>query len=173
MTINPKQLDEQGKRAFAQKNFSEAADYFRQAAEAYAQSASALDAAESKNNLSVALLQMDRAQEALDAALGTDQTFAAAGDVKRQAMAFGNQAAALEGLKRGDEALQLYERSADLFGSINEGDLRAMVIKSAAALKLKSGKVTDAAFKMMGSVEAKKNPSLFDRIVKFFMKFFG
>ncbi len=173
MTSDPKQLDEKGKQAFAQKNYAEAADYFREAAQVYAQNDAVLDAAESKNNLSVALLQMDRAQEALDAALGSDQIFAEAGDVKRQAMAFGNQAAALEGLKRYKEAVQTYERSAELFSSIDEGDLRAMVMKSAAALKLKSGKVTDAAFKMIGSVDAKQNPTLFERLVKFVMKFFG
>jgi len=130
-----------------------------------------LQAAESKNNLSVALLQAGKAKEALEAALDTDKVFAGANDVKRQAMAIGNQAAALEGLHRYDEALEKYELSADLFSTVNEGDLRAMVMKSAAALKLKTGKITESAFKMMGSLDVKKNPTLFERIMKFFMKF--
>jgi hypothetical protein len=41
-----------------------------------------------------------------------------------------------------------------------------MVLKSAAAIKLKRGKVTDSAFKMIGSLEAKDKPSLFDRILR-------
>lgn len=171
MSLEPHQLDAKGKQAFAKKNFVEAAEYFRQAAEGYTQGRAGLEAAESRNNLSVALLQAGKPQEALDAALDTDKVFEGAKDVKRQAMAFGNQAAALEGLHRYDEAIQKYELSAELFGSIDEGDLRAMVMKSAAAIKLKTGKITDSAFKMMGSLDVKKNPTFFERIMKFFMKF--
>ena len=171
MSLEPHQLDAKGKQAFAQKNFIEAAEYFRQAAEGYTLGRAGLQAAESKNNLSVALLQAGKAKEALEAALDTDKVFAGANDVKRQAMAIGNQAAALEWLHRYDEAIEKYEISADLFGTVNEGDLRAMVMKSAAALKLKTGKITEAAFKMMGSIDVKKNPTIFERIMKFFMKF--
>jgi len=171
MSLEPHQLDAKGKQAFAQKNFIEAAEYFRQAAEGYTLGRAGLQAAESKNNLSVALLQAGKAKEALEATLDTDKVFAGANDVKRQAMAIGNQAAALEGLHRYDEAIEKYELSADLFGTVNEGDLRAMVMKSAAALKLKTGKITESAFKMMGSIDVKKNPTFFERIMKFFMKF--
>ena len=86
-------------------------------------------------------------------------------------MALGNQAAALEALNRLDEAIEKYERSADLFGQAGEGDMRAMVMKSAAGIKLRTGKITDTAFKMMGALEAKDNPSIFERILKFFMRF--
>lgn len=171
MSLEPHQLDAKGKHAFAQKNFVEAANYFRQAVDGYTQGRAGLEAAEAKNNLSVALLQAGKPQEALDAVLGTEQVFAGAHDIKRQAMALGNQAAALEGLHRYDEAIKNYELSADLFGSIDEGDLRAMVMKSAAAIKLKTGKITDSAFKMIGSIDVKKNPTIFERIMKFFMKF--
>lgn len=171
MSLEPHQLDDKGKQAFANKKFIEAAEYFRQAAEGYTLGRAGLKAAESKNNLSVALLQAGNAQEALEAALDTDKTFASANDVKRQAMAIGNQAAALEGLHRYDEAIEKYERSAELFGSVNEGDLRAMVMKSAAALKLKTGKITESAFKMMGSIDVKDNPTIFERIMKFFLRF--
>lgn len=171
MSLEPQQLDAKGKQAFANKKFDEAADYFSQAAQGYTLGRAGLLAAESKNNLSVALLQAGKAQEALDAALDTDTVFAGANDIKRQAMAIGNQAAALEGLHRYDEAIEKYERSAELFGSVNEGDLRAMVMKSAAALKLKTGKITESAFKMMGSIDVKDNPTFFERIMKFFLRF--
>jgi hypothetical protein len=68
------------------------------------------------NNLSVALLKLGRGQAALDAALGTEQVFAGAHDLRREGMAYGNQAAALEALKRWDDALAAYDRSAQLFG---------------------------------------------------------
>ena len=171
MSLEPHQLDSKGKQAFAQKKYIEAAEYFRQAVEGYTLGRAGLQAAESKNNLSVALLQAGKAQEALEAALDTDKVFASVNDVIRQAKAIGNQAAALDGLHRYDEAIEKYELSAELFGSVNEGDLRAMVMKSAAALKLKTGKITESAFKMMGSIDVKENPTLFERIMKFFMKF--
>ena len=124
-----------------------------------------------KNNQSVALFQAGRAQEALDAAFGTEAVFAGANDPKRQAIALGNQAAALEALARSDEAIERYERSAELFRDAGEGDMRAVVMKSAAAIKLKKGRVTDSAFKMMGALEAGDNPSIFERILKFFLRF--
>lgn len=171
MTSEPAQLDARGKQAYQDKNYDEAAEYFRQAAEGYTLARAGLLAAEMRNNMSVALLQAGKPQEALDAALGADQVFAGANDLKRQAMTLGNQAAALEGLRRYDEAIAAYERSAELFGSADEGDLRATVMKSAAALKLRTGKIADSAFKMMGSIEAKKTPSLFERIMKFLFRF--
>jgi tetratricopeptide (TPR) repeat protein len=169
MTTEPAQLEAQGKKAFTGKRFEEAVELFRQAAEGYALGRAGLNSAEMKNNMSVALLQVGRAQEALDAALGTDQIFENANDKKRQAMALGNQAAAYEGLKQYEEALQKYEQAAELFAQVNEGDLRSMVMKSAAAVKLKMGRVSDSAFRMLGSLDAKENPGIFERILKFFL----
>jgi tetratricopeptide (TPR) repeat protein len=171
MTDNdPSKLAEDGKRAFGKKQFDLAADLFRQAADGYSLNRAELLAAEMKNNLSVALLQAGKPREALEAALDTDQVFAGANDLNRQAMAIGNQAAALEALKRYDEAIAYYEKSADLFAQAGAGDMQAMVMKSAAALKLKSGKITDSAFKMMGALEAKEKPTFFERILKFLIR---
>lgn len=171
MTTDPAQLDEQGKRAFENKNFNEAANLFQQAAQSFALNQNQLQAAEMMNNASVALLQAGKAEEALNAALNTDVIFAQANDIKRQAMSVGNQAAALEGLTRYDEAIAKYEQSAKLFNQIGEGDLSAMVLKSSAAIKLKTGKVTDSAFRMIGSLETKDNPNFFERILKFLLRF--
>lgn len=171
MTPEPAQLDAKGKQAFANKRFDDAAEYFRKAAEGYALGRAGLLSAEMRNNMSVALLQAGKPAEALEAAQGTDQVFANAQDIKRQAMALGNQAAALEGLHRYEEAIKLYERSAELFTSVDEGDMHAMVLKSAAALKLRTGKFTESAFKMMGSIDVKKNPTIFERIMKFIFRF--
>jgi tetratricopeptide (TPR) repeat protein len=171
MTLDPAQLSEQGKKAFENKKFDEAADLFSQAANGFTLSRSGLMAAEMMNNMSVALLQAGKPHEALMAAQGTEQVFAEAKDIKRQGMALGNQAAALEGLNRFDEAIAAYERSAEVFAQAGEGDLRSMVMKSAAAIKLKTGKITESAFKMMGSLDVKDNPSIFERILKFLLRF--
>lgn len=171
MTPNPDQLAEQGKQAFRKKNFDEAAELFNQAAEGYTSDHAGLMAAEMRNNMSVALLQAGKAEESLAAALDTDRVFAEAEDIKRQGMALGNQAAALEALNRYDEAIEKYDLAAQLFSRAGEGDLRSLVMKSSAAIKLKTGRVTDSAFKMMGSLEAKDHPSFFERILKFFLRF--
>ena len=171
MTPEPDQLAEQGKQAFKNKKFDEAAELFHQAAEEYTAGNAGLMSAEMLNNVSVALLQAGKPQESLAAALDTDQIFADANDIKRQGMALGNQAAALEALNRYDEAVQKYDLAAQLFGQANEGDLRALVMQSSAGIKLKTGRVTDSAFKMMGSLDAKDNPSFFERILKFLLRF--
>lgn len=165
-----KQLAENGKMAFEAGNYESAVSAFETAANGYAALNDEVNAAEMKNNLSVALLQSGRAQDALTACLGTDEVFARAKDLKRQGMAVGNQAAALEALKRSDEALAAYDRSAQIFADAGEGDLRSMVLKSAAGIKLKRGKVGESAFKMIGSLEAKEKPSLFDRILRFLLR---
>ncbi len=171
MTSQPDQLAEQGKQAFRNRNFDEAADLFNQAAEGYTLGRDGLMAAEMRNNASVALLQAGKPQDSLAAAQDTDQVFAEAKDIKRQGMALGNQAAALEALNRYAEAIEKYDLAAQLFAQAGDGDLRALVMKSSAAIKLKTGKVTDSAFKMMGSLEAKEHPSFFERILKFFLRF--
>ena len=173
MTVNstPGNLAEEGKRLYGQGQYDQAAVFFRRAAQSYALDHADLLAAEMNNNLSVALLQAGKAREALDAALGTDQVFAAAADRKRQAMALGNQGAALEALRRYDEALDVYGRSEVLFEQLGEGDLRALVKKSMAAIRLKRGDVLQSAITMVGSVEAKSKPSLFERFLKFLIRF--
>lgn len=164
----PVLLEQQGKQAFERGQFDQAADLFRRAALALTDKSAA---AEMNNNVSVALLQAGKAREALDAVLGTDEVFASLGDLKRQGMALGNQAAALEALGRTDEALAAYDRSAETLSRAGEGDLLAMVKKSAAAIRLKRGDVVQSALNMVGSVEAKSKPSLFERILKFFLRF--
>jgi tetratricopeptide (TPR) repeat protein len=170
MTSDPHQLAEQGKQAFSDKKFDQAASFFSEAASAYQVLEDALNAAEMKNNLSVALLQAGKAQEAYEAAAGTDEIFAQAGDVNRQAMSFGNQAAALEALKKLDQALEAYERSAALFAEAGEGEMRSIVLQSAAAIKLRRGKMVDSALSMIGSVESTQKPNLLQRFLRFLLR---
>jgi tetratricopeptide (TPR) repeat protein len=170
-TPPPADFAEQGKRAYERGQYDEAAQLFRRAAQGYSLGQASVQAAEMNNNLSVTLLQAGKAREALDAALGTDQVFAAASDVKRQAMALGNQAAALEALHRYDEALETYGRAELLFSQTGEGDMLSLVKKSMAAIRLKRGDVLQSALNMVGSVEAKSRPSFFERILKFLFRF--
>ena len=164
-------LAEEGKQAFNAGQYEPALTKFQAAAEGYAALGDQVNAAEMKNNQSVTLLKLGQGQAALDAALGTEQVFANANDLRRQGMAIGNQAAALEALKRWDDALAAYDRSAEVFAQAGDGDLRAMVLKSAAAIKLRRGKVSESAFKMIGSMEAKDKPSIFERVLRSVLRF--
>jgi tetratricopeptide (TPR) repeat protein len=171
MTQEPHQLAEEGKRAFAAGRYAEAASAFAEASRGFTLGRDGLHAAEMDNNLSVALLKDNQPGQALDAAAGTDKVFETHCDVTKQAMALGNQAAALETLKRLDEALALYERAAELFAQSGERDLRSLVLKSAAGIRLKQGKLSDAGMDMLGSLGAVEKPNLLQRILKFLLRF--
>lgn len=171
MEKEPHQLAEEGKRAFAARRYAEAARLFEEAARGFALGGDGLNAAEMNNNRSVALLKEDQPQAALEAAFDTDKIFEAAGDRRRQAMALGNQAAALEALKRFGEALPLYERAAALFEQSGEREMRSLTLKSIAAIRLKQGKPGEAGMDMLASLGAAEKPNLLQRILKFLLRF--
>lgn len=163
-------LVDKGKKEYAQGNYLAAADVFSQAAQAYSSLQDELNAAEMKNNQSVALLQAGKAKDALQAVEGTEDIFQKAGDIKRQGIAVSNRAAALEGLKQWNEALQEYDRAASLFEQVGEGDMHSMVRKTAANLHLKRGNVTDSQMDVFDSLRLVEKPSLAQRIMKFFIR---
>ena len=163
-------LAEKGKKEYEQGNYLKAADLFSQAAHAYTVVKDELNAAEMKNNQSVAFLQGGKAREALQATEGTETIFEQAGDVKRQGIAVSNRAAALEGLKKWSEALQEYDRAASLFEEAGEGDMHSMVRKTAANLNLKRGHLTDSQMDVFDSLRLVEKPTLAQRIMKFFIR---
>lgn len=169
-TVNPITLAEQGKREYEQENYLAAADRFAQAAQVYALMKDELNAAEMKNNQSVALLQAGKAKEALHATEGTEEIFQKAGDIKRQGIAVSNRAAALEGLKQWKEALAEYDRAASLFEEIGEGDMHSTVRKAAANLNLKRGRLTDSQMDVFDSLRLVEKPTLLQRIMKFLVR---
>jgi tetratricopeptide (TPR) repeat protein len=157
---------ELGKREFAAGRYDAAAEAFRAAAEGYSKLGDSLNAAEQRNNLSVTLLRLRRPQEALEQVEGTDGVFATAGDVKRQGMSLNNRAAALQDLNRLDEALSSYERSAALLGNAGEGELRAVVLKAAAAIQLRRGRLRDSALNMLGALGSGLKPTFLERALR-------
>lgn len=168
MTNNdPIQLVEQGKEEYAKGNHAAAANLFAQAAQAYADVQDELNAAEMKNNQSVALLQAGNAKGALEATQGTELIFQKAGDIKRQGIAVGNRAAALEGLKKYQDAIADYERAASLLEQAGEGDMHSVVRKAAANLHLKYGRIGAAQMDVYDSLRLVEKPSFTQRILKF------
>jgi tetratricopeptide (TPR) repeat protein len=154
------------REAYQVGRFSEAAGLFEQAAQQYSQRGDAVSAAEMENNRSVALLQAGEAQGALDVAEGTDQIFAEAGDLHRQALAIGNQAAALEGLNRLDAALARYRESAILLKQVGDEENRAMVLKSISALQIRTGHQLEALASMDAALANQKKLNPQERFLK-------
>jgi tetratricopeptide (TPR) repeat protein len=167
---NPSSLADQGKQDYEKGKYLAAADLFSQAAQAYASVQDELNAAEMKNNQSVALLQAGKAREALQATDGTEEIFQKAGDLKRQGISISNRAAALEGLKRWDEALSEYDRAASLFEEIGEGDMHSIVRKATANINLKRGRITNTQMDVYDSLRLVEKPTLTQRFMKFLMR---
>jgi tetratricopeptide (TPR) repeat protein len=168
--LNPITVADQGKQEYEKGNYLTAADLFLQAAQAYSSVQDALNAAEMKNNQSVALLQAGKAKEALQATEGTEAIFEKVGDIKRQGIAVSNRAAALEGLRKWNEALAEYDRAASLFEEAGEGDMHSIVRKAAANINLKHGRVLDSQMDVYDSLRLVKKPTLVQRLMKFLIR---
>ena len=159
-----------GQEEYGKGNYQAAAGLFAQAAQAYASMQDELNAAEMKNNESVALLQAGKAREALQATEGTEAVFQKAGDIKRQGIAVSNRAAALEGMRKWKEALAEYDRAASLFEQAGEGDMHSIVRKAAANINLKRGKVLDSQMDVFDSLRLVEKPTFTQRLMKFLMR---
>jgi tetratricopeptide (TPR) repeat protein len=168
--MDPISLVESGKSAYGKGNFKAAAGLFSQAARAYASMQDELNAAEMRNNESVAWLQAGKAKEALQATDGTEVIFEKAGDMKRQGIAISNRAAALEALNKWKEALAEYDRAASLLEQAGEGDMHSIVRKAMANLNLKRGRINDSQMDVYDSLRLVEKPTFTQRIMKFLMR---
>jgi len=155
-----------GKSAYQRGDFLEAAHQFETASQAYRDAGLELDAAEMANNASVAYLRAEKAELALKTSAGTEEVFARAGDLRRQGIALGNQASALEALKRYKEAETLYLISADLLSQVGEDQLRASVMQSLSMLQLKTGQQLQALATMQSGLEGVDRPTIKQNFIK-------
>jgi tetratricopeptide (TPR) repeat protein len=160
------QLLKRAEASYHAGHFPEAAGLFEQAARQYTEEGDVVKAAEMANNRSVALLQSGDAKGALEAAQGTDQVFAQAGEVRRQALAIGNQAAGLEALNRLDEALARYRESSDLLKQVGDEESRVPVLKAISALQIRTGHQFEALASMDAALNNQKKLSLQERFLK-------
>ena len=142
--LTPEALAEKGKAIYLEGDYLEAAPYFEEAAQGFTEIGDLLSAAEMKNNLSVALVQAEDGSGALTAVKGTDAVFAAAGDIRRQAMALGNLGAAYEVLEQYDEAITAFEQANDLLKEVGDDELRKHVLQSLSRIKLMTGRKLEA-----------------------------
>ena len=169
-TLN-KDLVANATRAYQVGDYNTAARLFGEAAVAFQENSNFLDAAEMKNNQSVALLQAGNARAACDVVKGTSQVFQDANDFRRQGMAFGNEAAALNAMGRMDSAADLYRAAADSFEKVGEDQLRSTVMQALAGIQLRKGKIMEALLSMSVGLSGVKNPTLKQKILRGLLKF--
>jgi tetratricopeptide (TPR) repeat protein len=164
--ITIEQLKKEADRAYKSKDYLAAAKSYTAAADGYTHIDEQLQAAEMHNNASVAYLQGDQPGKALESAQDTDQVFANAGDLRRQAIALGNQAAAYEALNQLEAAVQAYQESSKLLKEIGDHELRPTVMQSLSAVQLRLGQQMDALVTMQASLEEIEKPNFKQKLVK-------
>lgn len=159
------QMIDKAKAAYDAEDFEEAARWYDRAGNQFTLDLDPINAAEMANNRSVCLLRSGNPQAALAVSRGTEKIFAQAGDIRRQAMALGNQAAAVEAMQRVDEAISLYQQSNELLKQINDHDLRMYVLQSLSGLQLKRRQYLQALATMQAALEIKQKLTLRERIL--------
>ncbi len=165
-TLNPQQLAEEGQAAYNKKEFLSAAKLFQAAAEGFKASGDELKAAELANDCSVAYLKSGEPSQAFEAAQGTEHVFAAAGNLKQQAIAFGNQAAALQELKRVSEALVAYQSAAELLLEAGETELRVYEMQAISSIQLRNHQYLEAYATLRAGIVGVKKPDFKQRVLK-------
>ena len=163
--ITAGELTKEAKKAYHQEDFLAAAKAYQAASQSYSQGNDYLSAAEMSNNASVAFLRAEKPDSALQTALETDQVFAEAGDLRRQAIALANQAAAYEAMGKLVEAEQAYQSSAELLKQIGDQELRPTLLKSLSAVQLRLGNRMEAVATMRSGLDQTENPGIIQKLV--------
>ena len=161
---------DKAKQAFQQGEFKSAIKGFETAQEFFQKENDLLNAAEMANNLSVALLQIGKKKQALEAVRGTADLFESHDDPKRQALALGNEAAALEALKHFDAAVPLCEKSGQILKEIGENELAAHVLKSLSLMQVRKGKQIEGILAMHQSLNAEEKLTLWQRFYRWLLE---
>jgi tetratricopeptide (TPR) repeat protein len=157
------------KKAYTDKDYALAGQFFLETAVKFEAIGSVLDAAEMRNNASVALLKAGKASESLNVVAGTAAMFEKAGDKTRQAMALANQATAYEDLHQPDNALRDYQLAVDLFKNTSEHEMLSMVLKRISAIQVQNRKPIHALAAMDAAIDATQKRTIGDRFLRSLM----
>jgi tetratricopeptide (TPR) repeat protein len=156
----------QAENAYAKKQYKLAAELFSKAAIEAENLSNRVDSAELRNNASVAFLQANDPDSAYKIVINSETVFMELGDKKRQAMALGNQAAALESLGQKNKAKELYIEAGELLKSAGDTELRSFVLKRISALQVQEGKQFEALGSMFAALENSENLSFREKTLK-------
>lgn len=165
-TLDPQQLADEGQTEYRKREYLSAAGLYKAATEGFLSHGDEQQAAEMANNSSVAYLKAGNAHAALEASAGTEKVFERMSDTKQQAMAIANQAAALENLKRWDEAMIAYADSAQLLKEAGEFELRAYVMQAMSSLQLRKRRYLEAYALLREGIMGLKKPNFKQRLLK-------
>ena len=164
--ITPEQNVINGMKAYQAGDYSTAITLFANAQSTYTENRDHLLAGEVANDLSVCYLKSGEPQKAFDVIMVTADFFGKSGDIRRQAITLGNQAAALEKLGKMNQAVEKYEECSRLFKQIGDNEDRVVVLQSLSELQMKMGQPLDAMSTTQIALMNKKKPSLVDRLLK-------
>ncbi|MEI8131704.1 MAG: hypothetical protein WCG34_04675 [Leptolinea sp.] len=161
----PEKLNAQAKAAYLASNFDSATSLYLEAEQAYKNSNDLLMATEMANNRSVALLQVGKAEAALQASEDTHLIFAEAGDNLREGYALGNQAAAFKELGQKNISLKLYKLSAEKLAFAGDKENLAVVQKTIATLEMEGGNPIKAMGAMLEALRSKEKLTMREKIM--------
>ncbi len=159
-------LERQGMTSYERGQWNIAAERFLEARTAYNREGDEMKSAEMANNLSVALLQDNRPEEALSAVEGTWDVFLAHGDELRAAQAYGNLASAREACGDTTGAEEAYRLAAQLMEKAGAEDTRAETLAALSRLQLKRGQPLEAIASMQSGLEGSSRLSFGKRLLR-------
>lgn len=158
--------------AFNQTNFLQAANLFGKAAEEYANENKPLLSAEMKNNQSVAFIQADQPQSALDCLDGVVQQFEAAQDQYKAGLTYGNLATAHQALDNLDQAKEYCFKAADYLREGDHSEEYTMIMNMLVSIQMKQGKLFDAAASAHLFIDQIPHPTFRQRLLKIVYKIY-
>lgn len=164
--LNPNQVISEAESAYSAGDYLQAAQFFKSAQRSLKVMGDKIRAAEMANNCSVALLKAGEAKDALLVLDGSYEVFENAGDTKRQAMALGNRAAALDVLKEFEPAMKAYQDAAELLNQIGERELYLSTMQALSALQLRTGDQLGALGTMKAGINKIESPNMKQRLLR-------
>jgi tetratricopeptide (TPR) repeat protein len=162
-------LAQHAMQAYEKGEYDLAIDSFTQAKEAYAVAGKPQMAAEMANNLSVALGQVGRHQQALEVLEGTFEILLQHDELTKAAQALGNTAAAYEGLREWQRAESLYEQAAARFAQLGNMEGQRFTLQALSRVRLRQGRAVEAVTTMQGALDIESKPSWHSRLIRKFL----
>ena len=163
---SPEKLSRDALDAYQLEAYEDAVQGFQAANRGFLDRGDEINAAEAANNLSVVLLKMDRAREALDAVKETPEIFQRAGNSQMEAMALGNLAAALEATGEVKKAEECYLQALTRLDESDDKETRSYILQALSRLQLRGGKPFDALTSMQGALDSQPRLSWRDRVLR-------
>ena len=163
---SPEKLSRDALDAYQLEAYEDAVQGFQAANRGFLDRGDKINAAEAANNLSVVLLKMDRAREALDAVKETPEIFQRAGNSQMEAMALGNLAAALEATGEVKKAEVCYLQALTRLDESDDKETRSYILQALSRLQLRGGKPFDALTSMQGALDSQPRLSWRDRVLR-------